>query len=101
MVRHWMVMNNPLPSSGLQLRSRITRDGRLELSLIDDAVIAPGLDEVVVRIEASPINPSDVALLLGPADLSTMSAAGTTERPVLTATVPESALSGLAARLDR
>ena len=59
------------PTTGLQLRSLIKASGELELRLADVAVGEPAADEVVVRIEASPINPSDLGLLLGPADLST------------------------------
>ena len=55
----------------LQLRSLIRRSGELELSLASVAVPEPAPDEVVVRIQASPINPSDLGLLLGAADMST------------------------------
>jgi len=60
----------------------------------------PGPDEVVVRVEATPINPSDLGLLTGAADLSTMKASGTKDAPVITAKVPEAAMKGMAARLD-
>ena len=95
-------MNNLVPNSGLQLRSIIARDGRLELFVQNEETGAPGPDEVVVRIDASPINPSDLWLLLGPADLSTLKAGGTAKGPTTaTATVPERALRGLVARLDQ
>ena len=61
----------------------------------------PGPEEVTVRIEASPINPSDLGLLLGPADLSTAKASGTADDPVVTADVPSGLLKSLAARLDQ
>ena len=48
----------------------------------------PAADEVVVRIEATPINPSDIGLLFGAADLAT-AAVGSGERTVVTARVPE------------
>ncbi len=79
---------------GLELRSTISGDGTLTLSLAKVDVGEPAPDEVVVRVEATPINPSDLGLLLGPADLSTLRASGTAERPVLTATVPTAALGG-------
>ncbi|HMN46182.1 MAG TPA: zinc-binding dehydrogenase [Povalibacter sp.] len=60
----------------------------------------PAADEVVVRVEASPLNPSDLGLLLGPADMSTSRASGTADAPVITAQVPEKLLRGVAARLD-
>ena len=86
--------------SGLQLRSLITRSGELQLSLQRVPTPEPAADEVVVRVEASPLNPSDLGLLLGPADMSTARASGTAGEPVVTATVPEKLLRGVAARLD-
>ena len=64
-----------LPAKARELRSLIT-DGKLELSLQEVDVPTPGPGEVVVRIEAAPINPSDQPLLLGPADLSTLASDG-------------------------
>lgn len=51
--------------SGLQLRSKVSADGMLEVSLARVEVPAPGPGEVVVRIEAAPINPSDLGLQIG------------------------------------
>ncbi len=56
--------------SGLQLRSLLKKSGELELSLVDVPTPEPADDEVVVRVEATPINPSDLGLLIGPADMS-------------------------------
>ena len=86
--------------TGLQLRSLIKKSGELELSLASLPVPEPGPDEVVVRVEASPINPSDLGLLVGAADMSTAKASGTKEAPVVTATVPEAAMRAMAGRLD-
>ncbi|MDU6139984.1 zinc-binding dehydrogenase [Bradyrhizobium sp.] len=85
---------------GLQLRTLIKRSGELELSLVDVPTPEPGPDEVVVRIEAAPINPSDLGLLVGAADLSTLQASGTKARPVITAKVPEAGMRAMAGRLD-
>ena len=87
--------------NGLELRSTITSTGELRLELVDAEMGEPGPDEVVVRVEATPINPSDLGLLTGPADLSTLAASGTPDRPVLTATVPGERLRAMAARLDQ
>jgi hypothetical protein len=43
--------------------------GELELSIATVPLPVPEADEVIVRIEAAPINPSDLGLLLGPADM--------------------------------
>jgi NADPH:quinone reductase-like Zn-dependent oxidoreductase len=86
--------------SGLQLRSLIKKSGELEISLVNAPVAEPAADEVVVRVEASPINPSDLGLLVGAADMSTARATGTRDAPVITAKVPEAAMRAMAGRLD-
>jgi len=60
-----------IPTSGLRLFSLLTNSGELELSLETNAIDPPGPNDVVVRVEASPVNPSDLGLLLGAADVST------------------------------
>jgi len=91
----------PIPAKALQLRSLVTPDARLELSLAEVDVPEPGPDEVLVRIEATPINPSDQGLLFAMADLSTATAGGTAARPVVTATIPPAVMKSLAARLGQ
>ena len=86
--------------TGLELRSMVTSGGKLVLNLEEVRVEAPGPDEVVVRVEAAPINPSDLGLLLGPADMATLSASGTAERPILTADIPAQRMPAMAARLN-
>lgn len=86
--------------TGLQLRSLIKKSGELEISLVSVPVPEPGPDEVVVRVEASPINPSDLGLLVGAADMSTAKASGTRDAPVITAKVPDAAMKAMAGRLD-
>ncbi len=86
--------------TGLQLRSLIRKSGELELSLAEVAIPEPAADEVVVRVEASPINPSDLGLLVGAADMTTAKASGTKDSPVITAKVPEAAMNAMAGRLD-
>jgi len=86
--------------TGLQLRSLIRKGGELELSLAEVAIPEPAADEVVVRVEASPINPSDLGLLVGAADMTTAKASGTKDSPVITAKVPEAAMNAMAGRLD-
>src|SRR6202167_2116739 len=87
-------------TSGLELRSLIKKSGELEISLLRVPTPEPSADDVVVRIEASPINPSDLGLLIGAADMATAKASGSKEAPVITAAVPEAAMKGMAARLD-
>ncbi|OBG58305.1 zinc-binding dehydrogenase [Mycobacterium sp. E3339] len=94
-------MSADLPDTALELRSLVTSEGTLELSLHEVPVPAPGANEVVVRVEASPINPSDLGLLIAGADMTKATVAGTPERPVVTAPVGDASLKGLSARLDK
>jgi NADPH:quinone reductase-like Zn-dependent oxidoreductase len=86
--------------TGLQLRSLIKNSGELEISLAQVAIPEPAENEVVVRVEASPINPSDLGLLVGAADMSSAKASGTRDAPVITAKVPQAAMKAMAGRLD-
>lgn len=83
---------------GLELRSRIEADGLLEITLETVEIPAPGPRDLVVRIRAAPINPTDLALLFGAADMATMQAAGTPDRPILRAHVSERRIESMAAR---
>jgi NADPH:quinone reductase len=91
---------NYIPSTGLQLRTLITKQGKLELSLVQVPIATLKDDEVLIRVEASPINPSDIGLLFGAADMSTALQSGTDARPVVSADVPEAFMKGMAGRLD-
>lgn len=90
----------PTPTA-LQLRSLITSEGELQLTLAQVPIPIPADDEVLVRLEASPINPSDLGLLFGAADLGTLRVAGTPAQPMVTARVPEAAMKAMAGRLGQ
>ena len=89
------------PARGLQLRTLVKGCGVLEMSLVEIDTPAPAADEVVVRIDAAPINPSDLALLVGAADMTSATASGTPDRPVLTAQVPSGGMRAMAGRIDQ
>jgi NADPH:quinone reductase len=86
---------------GLQLRSLVKASGELELSLAQVPIQAPGPDEILVRVEATPINPSDLGLLLGPANLSTAKVTGSGDEAVVTAQIPPQLMRALAGRVDQ
>ena len=94
-------MPQPIPTTALQLRSLVRSSGELEVSLHEVPVPEPGPDEVLVRIEATPINPSDLGLLFATADLGTLQCSGTAARPVVTARIPERAMKAMAGRVDQ
>jgi NADPH:quinone reductase len=94
-------MNVSTSTTGLQLRTIVKSDATLELSLVSVPTPAPGADEVVLRVDAAPINPSDLGLLFGPADMSTAKVSGSGASTVVTATVPDKAMRAMAARVDQ
>lgn len=91
-------MSNPIPANNVELRSLVTPEGVLELSLVTMPTPVPKADEVLVRVEAAPLNPSDLALLLAGADLDTLKRTGTPDAPKVTASIPAAALRMMAAR---
>jgi len=87
--------------SNLALQSTISSRGQFELKLETIRLPAPAPDEVIVQMEAAPINPADLLGIFGPVDKSTLVPGGTPESRSLLGQVPESRLSGVAARWDR
>jgi len=88
----------PIPATTLEIRSTVNDDGAVTLAMSRADVPAPGPDEVVVRIEAAPINPSDLGMLLAGADPDSADSAGTDELPAVRATIP-TGTAGLSGRL--
>src|SRR5450755_529172 len=93
-------MNAQNHLSFLQLRSLAKKSGEMELSLVSTSIPKPGADEVIVRIEAAPINPSDLGLLLANADWSHATVSGTPPQPVVTTALSANAVQAMAARID-
>ncbi|MGC8531313.1 MAG: hypothetical protein ACP5M1_04670 [Acidiphilium sp.] len=77
-------MTHTLPETGLQIFSTVTEAGRIELSIRPVPVPQPADDEVIIRVEATPINPSDLGLLLSVADITQL----TTEGGITSAPIP-------------
>jgi NADPH:quinone reductase-like Zn-dependent oxidoreductase len=94
-------MTHSHDGTGLQLRSLVKDTGELELSLARVPIPTPDEGEILVRIEATPINPSDLGLLLGPADLSAAKVDGDGEDAVVTAPLSPAAMRALAARVGQ
>jgi NADPH2:quinone reductase len=87
--------------SGLQLRSLLTPSGELELTLESRPVNQPSANEVVVRVEAAPVNPSDLGLLLGAADVSTTKTIGEGASRRTTISVPDAGARAMSARVGK
>jgi NADPH:quinone reductase len=90
-----------MADTALELRSEIKKEGKLEISLAKVPMPEPAADEVLVRVEASPINPSDLGLLFGMADMTTATVAGSGNDAVVTADVPANIMKAMGARLDQ
>lgn len=90
-----------MATTGLQLRTQVKDDNTLELSLKEIQWPEPAADEVIVKIEAAPINPSDLALLLGPADVSSARVAGQGDQSVVSMDIPKQAMRMVKARVNQ
>jgi NADPH2:quinone reductase len=86
--------------TGLQLRSLVKKDGDLEVSLTHVPTPVPAANEVLVRVEAAPVNPSDLGLLFAGADMTKASHRGTKGQPLVAARIPDAALKSMTARFD-
>lgn len=84
-----------------QLTSTVNEDNTLTLALQNIAMPLPNEDEVVIRIEAAPLNPSDLGVLFSAADMSTATQSGTEQSPIITAEVPTEFMASLKTRVGK
>ena len=94
-------MASELPDTFKQLRTLVTEDGKLELSLADVKVPTPGDNDIVIRVEATPINPSDLGLLVGAGDLSTLRNEGSKDNPKLVADISGAGMRAMQPRIGQ
>jgi NADPH:quinone reductase-like Zn-dependent oxidoreductase len=94
-------VSDQVPGHGLQLRTLVTASQTVELSLADVDVAAPEPHQVVIRIEAAPINPSDLGLLFAGADMAEAITGGSPQRPVIAAPLAAAAARAAAARVGQ
>lgn len=92
-------MTTGVPETGLELRTTLHQDGSVTVGLHREAIPAPGADEVVVRVEAAPINPSDLGLLFAMGDLAAAAAVGSEAEPAVQVPVSPRALAAQRARV--
>lgn len=90
-----------MPSTAQALRCLVTHDGLLRLSIESVPVPTPGPGEVLIRVEAAPLNPSDLALMLAPADPATIRVGGSIDAPTLEAQVPPAVLQAVRGRWNQ
>ncbi len=94
-------MSTQIPNQALQLQSLVRGSGELEVALHKVPVPEPAADEVLLQVQATPINPSDLGLLFGAADLGTLKVSGTASQPVVTARIPDKFMKAMAGRADQ
>lgn len=90
-----------MTDKNIQLVSTISDDHKLTLTLQDIDMPQPSADEVVVRIEAAPLNPSDFGVMFSMADMSTAVQTGTEQNPIVTADVPTKFMPALKTRVNK
>lgn len=94
-------MSASLPNGGLQIRSTLKQEGRLEIELVDAPIVQPADNQLVVRVEAAPINPSDMIPMLAGGDPATADFVGTADRPKVVLTLPRKTLEAERGRVGQ
>ena len=82
-----------------QIKSKVSKEGLLTISLDEVNVPEPGDGEVLIKVQATPINPSDLGLLVGPADISSLKEVK--KGSVIEMKVPDELIRSVAARFDQ
>lgn len=90
-----------LPSSYLQALSTVTAEGQLRMELVEQPMPTPTANQVIIQIEATPINPSDHGVMFGLADMPKAITSGAGAETVLTAPVSEQGMRVMKARVGQ
>ena len=85
-----------------EIRSTVTSDGTVEISIVNVAMPVPSENEVLIKVEAAPINPSDLALLISfAADLDRIEFSGEDETSKTTIKIRPGLMAALKGRVDQ
>jgi NADPH2:quinone reductase len=84
---------------GWSLESTVTQEATVELRLVEGVVPSPAADEVLVRVEAAPINPSDIGVMLAAGDPDCARATGSAAHPATTLPLSAPALAAARERI--
>ena len=85
-----------------EIRSKVTSEGNIELSITQAELPIPSADEVLIKVEAAPINPSDLGLLLSfAADLSSIATSGSEDETVTSMKIHPALMGSMKPRLDQ
>ncbi len=94
-------MPSDLPATALELRSTLADDGIVTLGIRETDVVAPDEDQVVVRVEAAPINPSDLGMMFAGGDTSAALPAGDGFFDAVGVPLTDAAVAAQRARIDK
>jgi NADPH2:quinone reductase len=90
-----------LDNSSKEIRSMVSSDGNIEISIANVEMPIPRDDEVLIEVHAAPINPSDLGLLLSfAADLSTINVSGSGDETVTSMKIHPALLGAMKPRID-
>jgi NADPH2:quinone reductase len=85
-----------------EIRSNVTSEGNIEISIASVEKPIPAENEVLIKVEASPINPSDLGLLISfAADLDSLNVTGSGDETVAKMKVHPGLMKAMAPRLDQ
>lgn len=90
-----------MSDTNIELTSTISEDNKLELALREIEIPQPGENQVVIRVEAAPINPSDLGVMFSVADMTTAKQSGSADRPVISADVPAKFMGAVKKRIGK
>lgn len=90
-----------MSDTNIELTSTISEDNKLEVALREIEIPEPGENQVVIRVEAAPINPSDLGVMFSAADMTTASQSGSADRPVISADVPAKFMGAVKKRVNK
>ena len=82
-----------------QLKSKISAEGLLTISIDEEEIPEPKDGEVLIKVQATPINPSDLGLLVGPADITSINEIEKGKKVEMR--VPENLIRSVSARFDQ
>ncbi len=84
-----------------EIRTKVTKEGNVELSIGQQTIPRPNDEEVIIKVEAAPINPSDLGLLLSfAADLKSISTSGEGNETITSMPIHPKLMGGMKSRLD-
>lgn len=90
-----------MSDTNIELTSTISENNKLELALREIEIPQPGENQVVIRVEAAPINPSDLGVMFSVADMTTAKQSGSADRPVISADVPAKFMGAVKKRIGK